>query len=107
MDVAPDGDLYDFIKSLDIKERKEGSLQDTQTRVEKEKEEEEETKVWQDIADALDNWSGRILDGQILHEISENVRCDIETSLYRQQLNGFLSTHDISIGRCSYIKRSF
>ena len=79
MDVASDGDLYDFIESFDVKERKEDSLQDTQTRVEKE---EEETNVWQDIADALDNWSGRILDGEILHEKSENFRCAIEASLY-------------------------
>ena len=91
---TPDGDLYDFIESLDVKERKEDSLQDTQTRVEKE--EEEETNVWQDIADALENWSGRILDGEILHEKSENIRCAIEASLYRQQLDGFLSTHNIT-----------
>ena len=57
---------------------------------------EEETNVCQDIADALDNWSGRILDGEILHEKSENFRCAIEASLYRQQLDGFLSTHDIT-----------
>ena len=86
-----DGDLYDFIESLDIKERKEGSLQDTQTRVEK-----EETIVWQDIADVSDNWSGRILDGEIFHEKSENFLCAIEASLYRQQLDEFLSTHDIT-----------
>ena len=80
MDVAPDGDLYDFIESLDVKERKKASLQDTQTRVEKE-EKEEETNVWQGIADVLDNWSGRILDGESLHEKSENFRCAIEASL--------------------------
>ena len=50
--------------------------------------EEEETDVWQDIADAIDNWSGRLLDGKISHEKSENFQCDIEASLYRQQLDG-------------------
>ena len=93
MDVAPDSDLYDFIESLDVNERKEDSLQDTQARVEKE---EEETDIWQAIADALDNWSGRILGSDILHENSEIFRCAIEASLYRQQLDGILSTHDIS-----------
>ena len=53
-------------------------------------------EVWQDIADALDNWSGRILDGEILHEKSENVWCAIEASLYRQQLDGLFSAHDIT-----------
>ena len=45
---------------------------------------------------ALDNWSGRILDAEILHIKSENFRCAIEASLYRQQLDGFLSTHNIT-----------
>ena len=55
-----------------------------------------EKKETDDIADALDNWSGRTLNGEILHEKSENFRCAIEASLYRQQLDGFLSTHDIT-----------
>ena len=83
MEVSPNSDLYDFIENLDVKERKEDSIQDTQATEEKE---EGETEVWQ----------GRILDGEILHEKSENLRCAIEASLYRQQLDGFLSTHDIT-----------
>ena len=38
MDVATDRDLFDFIESVDVKERKEDSLQTTQKRVEKEEE---------------------------------------------------------------------
>ena len=61
MDVVPDRDLFDFIDGLDAKE-KDTSLN---TKVwNKEEEKDEETDVWQDIADALNNWTQRILDNE-------------------------------------------
>ena len=54
MDVIPDRGLLDFIDGLDVK-AKDTSL-DTKV-CDKEEEKEEETDVWQDIADALNNWT--------------------------------------------------
>ena len=56
----------------------------------------EEMDVWQDIADAVNDWSRHIIDAECLHSKSENLRCAIEASLCRQQLDGFLTVHDIA-----------
>ena len=62
-----------------------------------EKEEEKEEEVWQDIADALSNWSRRILDCVSRHRAtSENFRETVEESLWRQQLDGFITGHDLT-----------
>ena len=54
MAVVPDRGLLDFIDGLDGNE-KDTSLN---TKVcDKEEEKEEERDVWQDIADALNNWT--------------------------------------------------
>ena len=43
-----------------------------------------EPDVWPDIADAVNDWSRRIIDDECLHNRSENFRCVIEDSIYRQ-----------------------
>ena len=58
--------------------------------------EEEETNIWQSIADALDNWTQRVLDAESRHTTSVNFHKQIEDSIRRQQLDGFLSSRDIS-----------
>ena len=55
-----------------------------------------EIDVWQDIADAGNDWSRYIIDAECLHNRSGNLRCAIEDSLYRQQLDWFLTVHDIA-----------
>ena len=57
----------------------------------------ETVDVWQDIFDALNNWSGRILsiESQYTNQIT-NFRNTIEESLTRQQLDGFLNHQDVA-----------
>ena len=55
-----------------------------------------EIYVWQDIVDAENDWLRRIIDAECIYNRSENFRCAIEDSLYRQQLGGFLTVHDIA-----------
>ena len=94
MDVVLDKDLFDFVESLGKEvEEEAGSLQ---VSIGENEEEEKDTDVWSDIADALNNWSQRILDTESLHNILENFRQTIEDSLYKQQLDGLLSFHDIA-----------
>ena len=52
--------------------------------------------VWQSIADAVDNWSCRILDVECLHDRSKSFRTLIETSIHRLTLDGFLSTFELN-----------
>ena len=58
--------------------------------------EEEETNIWQGIADALDNWTQRVLDAESRYTTSINFHKQIEDSIPTQQLDGFLSSRDIS-----------
>ena len=51
--------------------------------------------VWQDIADALNNWTQRILDTESRRATSERFRQTIEESL-REQVDGFLTAHDLA-----------
>ena len=66
MDVVQDRDLYDFIESLGVKEKKvENGVNDV-TNSENEKVgncevKRKEIDVWQDIADAENDWSRRII----------------------------------------------
>ena len=52
--------------------------------------------VWQSIADAVDNWSRRILDVECLHDRSNSFRTLIETSIQRLALDGFLSAFELN-----------
>ena len=92
MDVAPDQqDLYDFIDSLggeenvNVQEVKPVPVEDETVA----------TGVWQTIADAIDNWSRRILDAESLHERSETLRTSIGNSIRRLELDGFLPTFEL------------
>ena len=96
MDVAPYTELQDFIDSLDVKDRKV----EIETGSEEEKEiviteeERRQDDIWQIIADAANDWSRRIVDAECLHARSTDFRSDVENSLYRQLLDGFLSISD-------------
>ena len=57
-------------------------------------EEEEETSIWSNIVNALDNWTQRVLDAESRHTTSANFQKQIEDSIRRQQLVGFVSSHD-------------
>jgi hypothetical protein len=101
MDVVPYTELQDFIDSLDVKDRK---VEIESVRVEEkddicvgdtEVEERRQVDVWQNIADAANDWSRRLVDAECLHARSTDFRSTVESSLYRQQLDGFLSIHDV------------
>ena len=97
MDVAPDEGFCDFIDSLDVKDRKvEIETVREKRRDDAEVEERRQNDIWQIIADAANDWSRRIVDAECLHARSTDFRSDVENSLYRQQLDGFLSIRDVS-----------
>ena len=81
MDVAPDSGLVDFIETLEEKKV------DTSQVVDK-----EENRIF---GETLLTWSSQIQDSEISYNRSEDVRHTIE-SLRRQQLDGFLTAHDIA-----------
>ena len=91
MDVSPGRNVYDFIESLGVKEKKvENGVNDVNNSENEEtreqvgdcEEKRKEIDVWQDIADAVNDWSRRIIDAQCLHSRSEDFLCAIEDSLY-------------------------
>ena len=96
MDVAPYTELQDFIDSLDVKDRK---VEIETVRVEEKGdtgvEERRQDDIWQIIADAANDWSRRLVDAECLHARSTDFRSNVESSLYRQQLDGFLSIRDL------------
>ena len=55
-----------------------------------------QTNVWTDIEEALYRWTNQILDAESRYERTASFRENIEASLRRQQLDGFLNHHDIS-----------
>ena len=94
MAFVPDAELSNFVDSLDVKVesenlREEKSLSDTGCR-----DENKEDDVWEIIANAADDWSRRLVDAECLHKRSIDFRTNVENSLYRQQLDGFLSDRD-------------
>jgi len=100
MDVAPFTELQDFIDSLDVEDKKVETesirREDKDGIYVKDVEvERRQNDLWQNIADAAYNWSQRIVDAESLHVRSTDLRSDIENSIYRLQLDGFLSTHDV------------
>ena len=97
MDVVPEKGLFDFLDGLGKGEDEEKEVGTSQVSTfAKEKEEEKETDVWSDIAGALDNWTQRVLDAENRHTTSANFQQQIEESIRRQQLDGFLKSHDIA-----------
>ena len=126
MDVTSDRDLFDFIESLGKEEEEKysatitatataatavhnntnridtaisdsDSIATTSSIISDQDLIERVGDVWQDIFDALNNWSERILsiESQYTNKIT-NFRNTIEESLARQQLDGFLNHQDVS-----------
>ena len=100
MDVVHLTEIQDFIDSLDVEDKK----LETETIRKEDKDgiygkdvevDKGQNDIWQNIADAAYNWSRRIVDAESLHARSIDFRSSIENSIYRQQLDGFLSTHDV------------
>ena len=52
--------------------------------------------VWTDIADAMNQWTQKILDAETRYSRTVSFRENIEASLQRQLLDGFLNHHDIA-----------
>ena len=115
MDVVPDRDfLGEFISSLEREEDAEdgeqvrnSSISSSSSSVplplpsqlihkEEEAEEGKESDVWLDIEDALHRWTASILDAESRHDKVASFRDNIEASLRRQQLDGFLDHHDVA-----------
>ena len=97
MDVT---ELQDFIDSFDLQDEK------LETRMVREKNrhdkcvddvevERRHDDILQSIYDAAYIWLKSIVDAECLQARSRDFRYDVEKSLYRQQLDGFLSTHDV------------
>ena len=59
-------------------------------------EKEKEIDVWQHITTSLEHWTQGILGTESRHTTSGNFQQTIEESLRRQQLDGFLTAHDIT-----------
>ena len=100
MDVTSDKDLFDFIENLG---KEEQDLTTTAAAVidaddaTVSNQEYQQVDVWNDIADALNNWSKRILlvESRYNNKVA-SFRKTIEESLKRQQLDGFLNHQDVS-----------
>ena len=101
MDVASFTELQDFIDSLDVEDKK----LETETIKKEDKDgiyvkdeevDKRQADIWQSIADAANDWSRRLVNTESLHARSTDFRSGIENSLYRLQLDGLLSTHDVS-----------
>jgi hypothetical protein len=82
-------ELADFVDSIDVADVPEPEEVTTSTTP-------EVADVWQTIADAVDNWSIKILDAESLHSRSESFRCAIANSLHRLQLDGFVLPFELS-----------
>ena len=98
MDVVPDGKdfLVEFVNSIGeeqggekVEERESKTSSNSTLEV-------NQTDAWTDIEEALHRWTSQILDAETRREKTASFRESIEASLQRQQLDGFLTTHDIS-----------
>ena len=93
MDVVPNRDLYDFLEGAggidNVNARNLDSsvlLSDDVAAVD----------VWHLIANVVDNWSRKIIDVESLHKRCDSLRTSLEDSIYRQELDGFLPTFELS-----------
>ena len=73
MDVVPDRELYDFIESLGVKEKKVENGDETRGKGGYCEEKRKEKDVCHDIADAVNDWSRCIIDAEYLHNRSEDL----------------------------------
>ena len=96
MAVAPDDFLSEFIDSLDTKVEECKQPAQVDSSIASPTPEVNQTNVWKDIEEALYRWTNQILDAESRHERTASFRENIEASLRRQQLDGFLNHHDIS-----------
>ena len=101
MDVAADRDLFNFVDSLGEKGKEKEETDSLYVSTgsitsQEEVEDEVEIDVWADLESALNNWTQRVLDAESKHSRSRNLRTTIEESIHRQQLDGFLTAHDIA-----------
>ncbi len=104
MDVVPDKELWDFINNLgeaDVQEEVKLSSQSTPAATAAAAaaaapEEAAVADVWQTIADAVDDWTHRILDAESLHDRSESFRSVIGNSIRRLELDGFLLPFELN-----------
>ena len=102
MDVVPDGDfLSEFIDSLgkeeeEVEDERAQSSSSSIPPAPITHEEIKESDVWVDIEEALHIWTTRILDTETRLEKTISYRENIEASLRRQQLDGFLDHHDVA-----------
>ena len=98
MAVASYTSLQDFIDSLDVKDREAES--EVEERVDEgvdvHTEESRRDDIWQSVVDSANDWSRRLVDVECLHSRSTNFRSTVDSSLYRMQLDGFLSIHEAS-----------
>ena len=58
--------------------------------------------MWSDIANALNEWTQKLLDTETCYHKTENFQESIELSLRRQQIDGFINEQDMAELR--YIK---
>ena len=106
MDVTSDKNLFDFIERFGKEEEQDlttaaavaidvdAAIPTSSSRASNQS---GENDVWGDIAEALNNWTQRILDVESRYESkTASFRQTIEDSLKRQQLDGFINHHDLS-----------
>ena len=102
MDIVPDEDfLSDFIESCSKGEDREREEVQSSSITPPPLRSDgggggEESDVWSDIEDALNRWTGRVLDVEARYSNRANFRQNIEEALRRQQQDGFLNHHDIA-----------
>ena len=104
-----DTDLFDFIESLEREEKFSTTnaaidttidaaiITDSSSSTINNQDTQSSSDIWNDIAEALSNWTQRILDVESTYNNKvASFRQTIEQSLHRQQLDGFLNHQDIS-----------
>ena len=96
MDVVPDGKdfLSAFVAGLGAGEGVQAAAAAVEESVETS--EGVSDNVWMDIEEALHRWTGKILDAESRYEKTTSFRRNIEASLRRQQLDGFLNHQDLA-----------
>lgn len=99
MDASTHTELGDFIdiykvenkckedRTITNRDEKEKSFIDTEMK-------RKNDDIWQAIAEAANSWSQQIIDAECFYAKSTDFRSNVENSLYRLQLEGFLSIHD-------------
>ena len=107
--AASNPDLFDFIESLERDEKYLATttaapnnfnidvpISDSSSSSITNNQDSQTVDVWQDIAEALNNWTQRILDVESrCNNKAASFRQIVEESLRRQQLNGFLDHNDL------------